>query len=107
MRDAAEATTLLCAPAFLLFVAEPFACVLISIESFGSMRRRPTLSPMQGHWLRRPLQLARGRAGVWLHWTCALYSPQVAHVGEDADEDQAAHAAALAAGADAKAVSSW
>jgi hypothetical protein len=28
-----------------------------------------------GAWLRKPLQMSRGRPGVWLHWTCALYSP--------------------------------
>jgi hypothetical protein len=44
---------------------------------------------------------------VWLHWTCALYSPQVALEGTDPSVDPAAHAAALSAGADADAVSSW
>ena len=29
--------------------------------------------------MRRPLVVAKGRAGVWVHWTCALYSPQSFH----------------------------
>jgi len=29
----------------------------------------------QGHWLRGPLLLQRGQRGLWIHWTCAHYSP--------------------------------
>ena len=30
-----------------------------------------------GHWLRLPLTVAKGRTGVWVHWACAYYSPLV------------------------------
>ena len=42
----------------------------------------------QGHWMRAPLQMSKGRAGVWLHWPCALYSPQVAIESAGAAEDK-------------------
>ena len=33
-----------------------------------------------GHWLRLPLTVAKGRTGVWVHWACAYYSPLVSLV---------------------------